>query len=94
MVDNIGLSSAPLNTVYNNSGTVGPGEGDILIALEHGHTPTERHVERLRQDLPKHFPSLEFAFLPADITSQILNFGSPAPLDIQISGRDRKANRT
>ncbi|WP_298747927.1 efflux RND transporter permease subunit [uncultured Brevundimonas sp.] len=92
IVDNIGLSSAPLNTVYNNSGTVGSSEGDILIALEEGHRPTERHVERLREELPKSFPGLSFAFLPADITSQILNFGSPAPIDIQISGRDLAAN--
>ncbi|WP_298747868.1 efflux RND transporter permease subunit [uncultured Brevundimonas sp.] len=92
IVDNIGLSGAPLNTVYNNSGTVGPSEGDILIALEEKHSPTERHVERLREALPKSFPGLGFAFLPADITSQILNFGSPAPIDIQISGRDLAGN--
>lgn len=92
MVANVGLSTAPLNVIYNNSGTVGPHEGDILITLQRDRSPTEDHVARLRRELPKSFPGLDFAFLPADITSQILNFGSPAPIDIQVSGRNLVAN--
>lgn len=92
MVANFGLSSAPLNVVYNNSGTVGPHEGDILITLGRDRSPTEDHVATLRRELPKSFPGIDFAFLPADITSQILNFGSPAPIDIQISGRNLAVN--
>lgn len=92
MVANIGLSSAPLNLVYNNSGTVGPHEGDILITLQRDRSPTEDHVATLRRELPKSFPGFDFAFLPADITSQILNFGSPAPINIQVSGRNLAAN--
>lgn len=87
VVDNIGLSSAPLNVIYANSGTVGPNEGDILIALAHGHGPTAEHVARLRNVLSDRFPEATFAFLPADMTTQILNFGVPAPIDVQIRGR-------
>ncbi|MEG3174255.1 efflux RND transporter permease subunit [Sphingomonas sp. ZB1N12] len=87
IVDNIGLTSAPLNNIYANSGTVGPNEGDVMIALNHGHAPTDEHVALLRRELPQAFPGIDFAFLPADMTSQILNFGSPAPIDIQIRGR-------
>jgi CzcA family heavy metal efflux pump len=92
MVANIGLSTAPLNVIYNNSGTVGSHEGDILIALQRNRSPTEGHVATLRRELPRSFPGIDFAFLPADITSQILNFGSPAPIDIQVSGRNLAAN--
>ncbi|MFC6623883.1 MULTISPECIES: efflux RND transporter permease subunit [Sphingomonadaceae] len=92
MVANIGLSTAPLNVIYNNSGTVGPHEGDILITLQRDHAPTDDHVATLRRELPKSYPGIDFAFLPADITSQILNFGSPAPIDIQIKGRNLAAN--
>jgi CzcA family heavy metal efflux pump len=87
IVDNIGLTSAPLNNIYANSGTVGPNEGDVMIALNHGHAPTDEHVALLRRELPQAFPGIDFAFLPADMTSQILNFGSPAPIDLQIRGR-------
>ena len=93
MVDNIGISGAPLNNIYANSGTVGPNEGDILIALADGHQATEDHIALLRRELPASFPGVEFAFLPADMTSQILNFGSPAPIDIQVRGRDMAGNQ-
>ena len=93
MVDNIGLSSAPLNNIYANSGTVGPNEGDILIALAEHHAPTDDHIATLRRELPISFPGVDFAFLPADMTSQILNFGSPAPIDIQVRGRDMAGNQ-
>ena len=92
VVDNIGLAQSPINTVYSNSGTFGPSDGDILIQLNEDHSPTAAHVERLREELPRRFPGTSFAFLPADITSQILNFGAPAPIDVQVSGRDTVKN--
>ena len=92
ITDNIGLPVSGINTVYNNSGTIGPQDGDILITLKHGHAPTADHVALLRRALPRAFPTATFSFLPADITSQILNFGSPAPIDVQVSGKDAKAN--
>jgi multidrug efflux pump subunit AcrB len=92
MVDNIGLPVSSINTTYNNSGTIGPQDGDILITLSEDHKPTAGYVTRLREELPRAFPGVTFGFLPADITSQILNFGAPAPIDIQIVGKDAKAN--
>jgi len=93
ITDNIGLPISAINAVYNNSGTIGPQDGDILISLKHGHRPTADHVAQLRRELPRGFPGVTFAFLPADITSQILNFGAPAPIDIQVTGHDGAANR-
>jgi CzcA family heavy metal efflux pump len=93
VTDNIGLPVSSINTVYNNSGTIGPQDGDMLIALNEGHRPTDEIVAQLRRELPARFPGSTFAFLPADITSQILNFGAPAPIDIQIAGKDAGANR-
>ncbi|MDB5700435.1 MAG: efflux transporter permease subunit [Sphingomonadales bacterium] len=92
ITDNIGLPVSGINTVYNNSGTIGPQDGDILITLKADHAPTGNHVALLRRELPRSFPADTFSFLPADITSQILNFGAPAPIDIQVSGKDAKAN--
>ncbi len=92
IVDNIGLPTSGINMIYNISGTVGPQDGDIYISLKKGHRPTEDHIAKLRRELPQHFPGRSFAFLPADITSQILNFGSPAPIDVQIRGRNVEAN--
>ncbi|KQM97467.1 RND transporter [Sphingobium sp. Leaf26] len=93
ITDNIGLPVSSINTVYNNSGTIGPQDGDMMIALKHGHRPTDEIVGKLREELPRRFPGTTFAFLPADITSQILNFGAPAPIDIQIAGKNAAANR-
>jgi multidrug efflux pump subunit AcrB len=93
MVDNIGLPNSPINLVYSNSGVIGPQDGDIFITLKEGHAPTARHMKLLREVLPREFPSSSFAFLPADIISQILNFGAPAPIDLQISGNNDEANR-
>jgi CzcA family heavy metal efflux pump len=93
VVDNIGLPQSAINTVYNNSGTFGPQDGDILIQLGHEHAPTADYVEQLRDVLPREFPGTSFAFLPADITSQILNFGSPAPVDIQVTGPKAATNQ-
>ncbi|MFL9874228.1 efflux RND transporter permease subunit [Paraburkholderia megapolitana] len=85
VTDNIGLPNSPTNTVYDSSGTIGPQDGNIIVALRHGHEPTARYVHALRAALPAQFPEATFAFLPSDITSQILNFGAPAPIDIQIT---------
>lgn len=88
VADNIGLPNSGINTVYSNSGTIGPQDGDILITLTPGHAPTPSYVAQLRKALPQRFPGTIFSFLPSDITSQILNFGAPAPIDLQISGRN------
>ncbi|MGF7149271.1 CzcA family heavy metal efflux pump [Sphingomonas zeicaulis] len=93
VTDNIGLPVSAISTVYSNTGTIGPQDGDILITLKHGHEPTAGHVATLRRELPRRFPGMSFAFLPADITSQILNFGAPAPIDIQVTGKDAAGNR-
>src|SRR6202171_3646329 len=94
IVDNIGLSVSGINMAYNNSGTIGVQDADILVSLKPNHAPTEDYVKTMREQLPRQFPGTSFAFLPADIVSQILNFGVPAPIDLQIVGSDAQANRT
>lgn len=94
IVDNIGLSVSGINMAYSNTGTIGPQDGDILISLQEGHEPTKIFVRKLREDLPKKFPGDTFSFLPADIVSQILNFGAPAPIDIIVKGNNRDENFT
>jgi multidrug efflux pump subunit AcrB len=86
VVDNVGLPVSGINLTYGNSGTVGSSDADILISLTENHSATRNYVRELRQRLPKQFPGSTFSFLPADIVSQILNFGVPAPIDIQIAG--------
>jgi multidrug efflux pump subunit AcrB len=93
IVDNIGLSVSGINMAYNNSGTIGVEDADILISLKPHHAPTADYVRTMRELLPRMFPSASFAFLPADMVSQILNFGVPAPIDLQIVGSDVQANR-
>jgi multidrug efflux pump subunit AcrB len=88
VVDNIGTYLSSINTIYNNTGTIGESDGDIQITLNQNHHPTADYVSRLRDELPKRFPGLTFSFLPADIVSQILNFGAPAPIDLQIRGKN------
>jgi CzcA family heavy metal efflux pump len=92
IVDNIGLPYSGINMAYQNTGTIGPEDGDALIALNEGHAPTEKYIKELRTVLPRKFPGTTFSFLPADIVSQILNFGLPAPIDLQVIGNDQKAN--
>jgi multidrug efflux pump subunit AcrB len=92
IVDNIGLPISGINMAYGNSGTIGEGDADILISLNDDHHPTEGYVETLRDELPRKFPGVKFAFLPADIITQILNFGLPAPIDLQIIGNNQAAN--
>jgi multidrug efflux pump subunit AcrB len=92
IVDNIGLPVSGINTTYNNTGTIGPQDGDIQIKLNEGHEPTADYVRLLREELPQRFPGVTFSFLPPDIISQILNFGAPAPIDLQVRGPDLTAN--
>ena len=86
VVDNVGLPVSSINLTYSNSGVVGPSDADILISLKPDHAPTADYVRKLREQLPREFPGTAFGFLPADIVSQILNFGVPSPIDIQIVG--------
>ena len=92
LVDVIGLPPSSINLTYNNTGVIGTQDGDVQIALRKGHPPTEDYVRRLREVLPREFPDTVFSFPPADIVSQILNFGAPAPIDLQIRGNDLEAN--
>jgi CzcA family heavy metal efflux pump len=92
MVDNVGTYISSINTIYNNTGTIGSQDGDIQISLGENHAPTADYIRRLREELPRRFPGMTFSFLPADIVSQILNFGAPAPVDLQIRGNDLNAN--
>ena len=92
IVDNIGMPVSGINLAYSNTGGIGPQDGDILVTLKEGHGPTTDYVKRLREVLPRAFPGVSFSFLPADIVSQILNFGSPAPIDVLITGPDARAN--
>lgn len=92
LVDNIGIPISSINMTYNNTGLIGSQDGDIQIALKEGHRPTADYVRQLRERLPREFPGVTFSFPPADIVSQILNFGSPAPIDLQIRGGNLDAN--
>jgi multidrug efflux pump subunit AcrB len=93
IVDNIGLSVSGINMAYNNSGTIGVQDADIFISLKPNHAPTAEYVKTMRERLPRQFPGTSFAFLPADMVSQILNFGVPAPIDLQVVGSDVQSNR-
>jgi multidrug efflux pump subunit AcrB len=92
IVDNIGPPFSGVNRAYSNTGGVGPQDGDILITLTERHSSTQVYVKRLRTLLPEEFSGSTFAFLPADIVSQILNFGAPAPVDVIVTGPDAKAD--
>ncbi len=93
VLDNIGVPYSGINLSYSSSGVIGTSDAEILIALnlEHHH-PTAQYVRRLRRELPARFPGVEFFFQPADIVSQILNFGLPAPVDVQVMGANMRAN--
>ncbi|SPE41367.1 Acriflavin resistance protein [Candidatus Sulfopaludibacter sp. SbA3] len=93
ILDEIGLPYSSINTIYSNSAPVGSADADIMVALTSEHRPTEEFVRTLRASLPREFPGTEFYFLPDDIVSQILNFGLPAPIDVQIIGKNADANR-
>ncbi len=93
LADNIGLPFSGINIAYSNSGPIGPSDADVLISLKEGHRPTADYVAELREKLPRQFPAMTFAFLPADIVSQILNFGLPSPIDIQVTGINEANDR-
>jgi CzcA family heavy metal efflux pump len=93
ILDNIGLPYSALNTQHLTNGTLGAGDGDILVTLKPDHGPTASYVRSLRRNLPRIFPAATFYTLPADITTQILNFGLPAPIDVQIEGNDAYASK-
>jgi multidrug efflux pump subunit AcrB len=93
VIDNIGLPYSGLNLAYTNSSPIGPSDADILVSLNEGHRPTADYVRELRLALPRQFPGVQFTFIPADIVSQILSFGLPAPIDVQVVGRNLDANR-
>jgi multidrug efflux pump subunit AcrB len=93
ILDEIGLPYSSINTIYSNSAPVGSADADIMVALATEHRPTAEFVRMLRASLPREFPGTEFYFLPDDIVSQILNFGLPAPIDVQIIGKNVEANR-
>ncbi|MET0222557.1 MAG: efflux RND transporter permease subunit, partial [Tardiphaga sp.] len=92
MTDNIGMPVSGINLTYNNTGVIGSQDGDITIKLKEDHKPTANYIQALREQLPRQFPGVSFAFLPADIVSQILNFGAPAPIDLQIRGANLADN--
>jgi multidrug efflux pump subunit AcrB len=93
VIDNIGLPYSGINLSYSNSAPVGSSDADILVTLSADHHPTDKYIQQLRLALPKQFPGVTFAFLPADMVSQILNFGLPAPIDVQVVGNDLEGNR-
>ncbi|HVE06863.1 MAG TPA: efflux RND transporter permease subunit [Paraburkholderia sp.] len=92
VLDNCGLPVSGINEAYSATGTIGPQDCDITISLKSERSPVDDYRFRLRRELPKRFPGTTFTFLPGDITAKILNFGLPAPIDIQIAGRGQEAN--
>ncbi|MET3461985.1 MULTISPECIES: efflux RND transporter permease subunit [unclassified Variovorax] len=92
ILDNLGVPNSGINLSYSNAGTIGTFDGELLLSLKEGHKPTEQFVSLLRAELPKRFPGIEFFFQPADIVTQILNFGLPAAIDVQFSGNDMAGN--
>ena len=93
ILDNIGLPYSTFNFMHSTSGLIGTADADILVSLKEKHHPTGRYVRELRKTLPRDFPGVTFYFLPADMVTQVLNFGLPAPIDIQIEGADIDGNR-
>ncbi len=93
ITDNIGLPYSTINTTHSISGIIGTSDADVMVALKEDHHPTADYVARLRKVLPTTYPGVTFSFLPADIVTQVLNFGLPSPIDIRIDGRDIAANR-
>jgi multidrug efflux pump subunit AcrB len=93
ILDNIGMPYSSINTSYSNTGLVGNSDSDILVSLTPKHRPTADYVRELRKVLPREFPGVIFYFLPADMVSQILNFGLPAPIDVKIVGNNVEQSR-
>ncbi len=93
VLDNIGLPYSPMNTQHATSGLFGAADADIMVSLKENHSPTADFIRTLRERLPREFPGVTFYFLPSDIVTQILNFGLPAPIDVQIEGTNDSGNR-
>jgi multidrug efflux pump subunit AcrB len=93
IIDNIGLPYSGINMSYSNSAPIGPADADILVSLKPHHQPTAQFVAKLRRILPRAFPGTEFYTLPVDMVTQILNFGLPAPIDVQIAGHNLQGDR-
>ncbi len=92
ILDNLGVPNSGINLSYSNAGTIGTLDGEIQISLKEGHRPTEEFISALRTELPRRFPGVEFFFQPADIVTQILNFGLPAAIDVQLTGANLAEN--
>ncbi|MBO0710665.1 MAG: efflux RND transporter permease subunit [Acetobacteraceae bacterium] len=92
VLDNIGLPARTYNLAFSDGTTIGANDGQILLQLKEGHAPTARYIKKLRRELPAAFPDTQFYFQPADLVTQILNFGIPAQIDAQVQGHDRDAN--
>jgi CzcA family heavy metal efflux pump len=92
ILDNLGMPYSPMNTMHSTSGIIGASDGDVMVTLNEKHHPTAEYIHTLRRKLPLAFPGTSFYFLPADITTQILNFGLPAPIDIQLQSNDVQAS--
>jgi multidrug efflux pump subunit AcrB len=92
ILDNLGVAVSGINKSYSNAGTFGSHDGEIQVSLNAGHRPTERYVEEMRRELPRRFPGVEFFFQPADMVTQILNFGLPSAIDVKVTGADRRAD--
>jgi multidrug efflux pump subunit AcrB len=93
ILDNIGLPYSAMNTMHSTSGVQGANDGDVLVSLHENHGPVANYIRDLRFQLPRRFPGVTFYFLPADIVTQILNFGLPSPIDVQIEGNDVVASQ-
>jgi multidrug efflux pump subunit AcrB len=93
ILDNIGLPYSTINFMHSTSGLIGAGDADILVSLKEDRHATADYVQRLRESLPREYPGTTFYFVPSDIVTQVLNFGLPAPIDIQIEGADIEGNR-
>jgi multidrug efflux pump subunit AcrB len=92
VLDNLGVAVSGINKTYSNAGTYGSHDGEIQVSLNEGHRPTQQYVEEMRRELPRRFPGVEFFFQPADMVTQILNFGLPSAIDVKISGADLRAD--
>jgi len=93
LINNIGLPYSSINMSYSTSGPIGTMDTDILVTLAEDHRPTENYIREIRERLPREFPGVMFYFTPADIVTQILNFGLPAPIDIQVVSQNSEASR-
>jgi multidrug efflux pump subunit AcrB len=93
LLDNMGIPNSSINLSYSDGSVMSPADGEILVSLNENHPPTERYEQALRKELPKQFPDLQFYFAPADIVTQVLNFGLQAPIDIQVTGPKRNAKQ-